>query len=127
MPVSHFALLKDYSSRDGYTRSFHENAYLLVKGKPPKPAEPLRDALAWRYTGNPLRPNQKPVDIRRTFVEAFSKPAGVVLDPFAGSGPTAVAALAAGRRFVIIEAHERYCHAARARLSLSSSSAQAHL
>lgn len=37
MPVSHFAFVKDYSSRDGYTQSYHECAYLLAKGEPLRP------------------------------------------------------------------------------------------
>src|SRR5262245_52531577 len=38
-----------------------------------------------------------PVPAILPFIEAFSKPGGVVLDPFAGSGMTGVAALILGR------------------------------
>ncbi len=41
---------------------------------------------------------------------------GVVLDPFAGSGTTGVAALLEGRRFVGIELTEEYTQIARERL-----------
>ncbi len=116
-PVSHFSLVKDYASTVGYTCGFHETAYLLAKGKPSKPKDPIRDVLPWRYTGNPLHPNQKPVELFRTLVEAFSRPGDLILDPFAGSGTTAVAARQTGRRFIIIENLEHYCQAARARLS----------
>ncbi len=116
-PVSHFSLVKTYSSTEGYTRGFHETAYLLAKGKPAKPTEPIRDVLPWRYTGNPLHPNQKPVEIFRTLIEAFSSAGDLILDPFAGSGTTAVAARQSGRRFILIEKLEHYCKAARARLS----------
>ncbi|MXV98487.1 MAG: DNA methylase [Acidimicrobiaceae bacterium] len=37
------------------------------------------------------------------FIEAFTKPGDVVLDPFAGSGMTGVAALATGRRAVLFD------------------------
>ena len=37
------------------------------------------------------------------FIERFSRPGGVVLDPFCGSGMTGVAALASGRRVVLID------------------------
>jgi len=36
-PVSHLIGLKDYSSRSGYTESYHETLYLLAKGHPPRP------------------------------------------------------------------------------------------
>lgn len=102
-PVSHIVCVKEYPSRIGYTRSFHEVLYLLAKGRPPKPAKPLDDVLRWRYTGNLLHPTQKPVEVIQAFIEAFSKRGDMVLDPFAGSGTTAVAARNGGRQFVLIE------------------------
>lgn len=44
-------------------------------------------------------------------------PAGTVLDPFAGSGTTGVAALRAGRRFVGCEREGAYYEIASERLS----------
>lgn len=46
-------------------------------------------------------PTQKPVKLLDRIVRASSLPGSVVLDPFAGSGTTAIAAAAAGRRFVV--------------------------
>lgn len=42
---------------------------------------------------------------------------GVVLDPFAGSGTTCVAAQNTGRRFIGIETMPEYCKIARDRLA----------
>ena len=42
-----------------------------------------------------------PVDAIIPFIEAFTEPGEVVLDPFAGSGMTGVAAMMAGRRAVL--------------------------
>jgi adenine-specific DNA-methyltransferase len=115
-PVSHFAFVKKYRSRRGYTLSFHESAYLLVKGKPPRPQYPPADVLPWRYTGNRFHPNEKPVELMEMLIRPYSRRGDIVLDPFAGSGSTAVAARNCGRHFVAIEKLTRYCNLARSRL-----------
>ncbi len=48
-------------------------------------------------------PTQKPLGILRRIVQASSRPASLVLDFFAGSGTTGVAALQLGRRFVLVD------------------------
>jgi site-specific DNA-methyltransferase (adenine-specific) len=102
-PVSHLAWVKGYPSREGYMKSFHEVGFLLAKGKPAKPLEPLSDVLPWDYSGNKLHPNQKPVMAIKPLIETYSQPGDVVLDPFAGSGTTGVGARACGRQFILIE------------------------
>ena len=44
-----------------------------------------------------------PVTAIEPFIEAFTKPGDVVLDPFAGSGMSGIAALVAGRRAVLYD------------------------
>ena len=44
-------------------------------------------------------PTEKPVELLRVLVEQSSQPGELVVDPFAGSGSTGVAALLSGRRF----------------------------
>lgn len=116
-PVSHLVWAKSHCSREGYTRSHHEVGYLLAKGHPPKPACPPRDVLPWEYTHNKHHPNEKPVIGLVPLIQAFSQPGHIVLDPFAGSGSTGVAALACQRRFILIELSGRHCATARARLN----------
>jgi site-specific DNA-methyltransferase (adenine-specific) len=48
-------------------------------------------------------PTQKPLAILERIVSASSRPGDLVLDYFAGSGTTGEAALAAGRRFLLID------------------------
>ena len=115
-PVGHFTWVKTYSSSVGFTKMWHECAYLLVKGRPQKPKNPPPDVLPWKYSGNKLHPTQKPVSALKPLIEAFSKPGDVVLDPFGGSGSTAVAARNLGRHFVLFEQEEQWFEAARKRL-----------
>ena len=49
-------------------------------------------------------------------VMAFSQIGDVVLDPFAGSGSSAVAAAMLGRQYIAIELSEEYARIARERL-----------
>lgn len=59
--------------------------------------------------GSAVHPTEKPTGILLPLIEYACPPGGLILDPFAGSGSTAVAARLTGRRAVLIEADERYC------------------
>jgi site-specific DNA-methyltransferase (adenine-specific) len=61
-------------------------------------------------------PTTKPQRLMRELVGLFSKPGDLVLDPFAGSGSTLVAAKNLGRRAVGVEISEAYCEIAAKRL-----------
>lgn len=63
-----------------------------------------------RLTGTGVRrhPTEKPVSLLTELIESSSRAGDVVLDPFAGSGSTAVAALLRGRRYLVIERDDRY-------------------
>lgn len=67
--------------------------------------------------GEAIHPTQKPEGILRPLIEYACPEGGLVLDPFAGSGSTGLAARQTGRRAVLIEKDERYAHAAAERLS----------
>jgi len=115
--VGHFVWTKGYHSSGSFTQACHETAYLLAKGWPEKPQNPLRDVQPWKYTGNKLHPTQKSVEVLTPLIQAYSKPGGLVLDPFGGSGSTAVAARLCKRRFVLFEIDGNYFKAAKLRLS----------
>ncbi|MGE0278466.1 MAG: DNA methyltransferase [Nitrospiraceae bacterium] len=115
--VGHIVFPKDYASSTGHTQRRHEQAYLLAKGRPLPPANPAPDVIRWTtYTGNRLHPTQKPIDILTPLITAFSRPGDLVLDPFAGSGSTLVAARKAGRNFTGIELDRGHFRTAAGRL-----------
>jgi DNA modification methylase len=58
-----------------------------------------------------------PVELARRPIASSSAIDGVIMDPFAGSGSTGVAAMAEGRRFIGIEIDEGYATIARRRIS----------
>jgi adenine-specific DNA-methyltransferase len=68
--------------------------------------------LEWHYTGNGLHPTQKPVMAMVPLILAFSRMRDIVLDPFVGSGTTAVAAKQLGRRYIGIEIDPTYAQQA---------------
>lgn len=115
-PIGHFVWVKNYASSVRFTRSHHEMAYLLIKGEPPEPENPPSDVLSWQYTGNKFHPTQKPVMAMTPFIRAFSKQDDIVLDPFIGSGTTAIAALHLGRRYIGIELDADYAAIAQDRI-----------
>ena len=114
--LEHLIWRKRYPSSTGFVRRYHEQAYLLAKGEPRRPRMLVPSVLDWRYTENRLHPTQKPVGALMPLILAYSEPRDIVLDPFAGSGSTAVAAEILGRRFIAIEMSEQYARAARERL-----------
>lgn len=115
-PIGHIVWVKDYASRARFLRYRHEQAYVLAKGQPKLPAQPIDDVQPWVYSGNTDHPTQKAVRILTPLIEAFTRRGQLVLDPFAGSGSTLVAALITGRRYLGIELEQKYCGLARRRL-----------
>jgi site-specific DNA-methyltransferase (adenine-specific) len=60
---------------------------------------------------------QKPLALMERLVRLFSEPGELVLDPFAGSGTTGVAAIRLGRRFLGWEMNSQYVAIASKRLT----------
>lgn len=71
---------------------------------------------AERGEGN-AHPTVKPAALFCWLVRLASPPGGLILDPFAGSGTTGLAALREGRRALLIERHGPYVEVIRARLA----------
>ncbi len=91
-----------------------------------RPINPTKcPGTVWNYLmagdKNPLKrkhpavfPDQIPLD----FIRVFCPPGGVVLDPFIGSGSTAVAALKTGRNFIGFDISLDYIKLAQERIDL---------
>ena len=70
-----------------------------------------------RSTIADIHPTEKPVALLRELIESSSHLHECVVDPFAGSGSTLIAAKLEGRRAIGIEVEERYCEIAAKRLA----------
>lgn len=73
----------------------------------------------WSMRENTDHPTQKPEKLIAKLILASSRENDVILDPFLGSGTTAVVAKKLGRRFLGIEIDEKYSCLATKRLALS--------
>jgi DNA modification methylase len=61
-------------------------------------------------------PTQKPIRLIENILSKYSEPEQSIIDPFLGSGTTAVACENLGRRWVGIEREEKYCEIAARRI-----------
>jgi site-specific DNA-methyltransferase (adenine-specific) len=118
-PVGHIVFRKPYASSTRFLQYRHESAYLLAKGKPAMPSNAPADVIDWVYSGNRYHPTQKPTEILKPLIEAFSPVGGIVLDPFCGSGSTLLAAQEMQRNSLGFELSASYCEKARMRLSVN--------
>jgi site-specific DNA-methyltransferase (adenine-specific) len=73
----------------------------------------------WSMPENTDHPTQKPEKLTAKLILASCPINGIVLDPFLGSGTTAVVAKKLGRKYVGIERNEEYCCWAEKRLALA--------
>ena len=73
----------------------------------------------WSMPENTDHPTQKPEKLLAKIILASTNAGDLIVDPFAGSGTTAVAAKKLGRDFVAIESDESYCLLAAKRLELA--------
>lgn len=104
-----------------YARDY-EVALFAVDPNERRPLEGRRDGAVLRgfapiQSAQRLHPTEKPTTLMQYLVGKSCPPGGLILDPFAGSGPVGVAAKNLGRRAVLIELEEKYCEVAALRLS----------
>lgn len=77
----------------------------------------------WSMPENTDHPTQKPEKLLAKIILASTNPGDLILDPFAGTGTTAVVAKKLLRDFVAIESDEQYCLLAQKRLEMAETDA----
>ena len=107
------------NSKRNYLTNSREVAVLGVKGgKPTFNSE--YDNGVYKYpipnNGKRYHPTQKPLALMIDLIEKHSRQGQLVIDPFCGSGTTAVAAVRAGRRFAGCDTDSNYIKTARQRV-----------
>lgn len=76
-----------------------------------------RDLSMDAETGRRAHPTQKPIGLMKWVMERAKVPAdGLVLDPYGGSGTTAVACVLTGRRCIVVERDPQYIPTIRRRV-----------
>ena len=88
----------------------HENIVFAVKGKYSFPGSRPKDLVTFPKINSSkmVHPTEKPVGLLANLISSVTKPGDLILDPFAGSGSTLVAAKKTGRRFIGIELDDDY-------------------
>lgn len=119
--MRHVGLLVWNKARLGMGAYFRNQHELILHFTNGKSLPPQRRDVANVLTHPPVKggehPTEKPVGLMRDLISVVAPPGGVVLDPFAGSGSTLVAAKELGVRAIGIEREEKYLALAASRLS----------
>ncbi len=105
----------DAETKKARSRKIFEGAKWLELGFNPKDVWSV-SRLHKVHAEREDHPTQKPLEIIERMIKASCPPGGVVLDPFMGSGTTAVAAQNTGRHFVGYELNPDYSALIQARL-----------
>jgi site-specific DNA-methyltransferase (adenine-specific) len=106
----------DAETKKARSRSIFVGAKWLEVGYNPKDVWSV-SRLHREHRERADHPTQKPLEIIERMIKASCPPDGVVLDPFMGSGTTAVAAKRCNRDFVGFELNAEYCEMIEARLA----------
>ncbi len=92
--------------------AYNQDAFLRYRSDP---ENVLQGCFSRGESG--LHPTQKPIELMQAIIELATRKNQIVLDPFAGSGSTLVAAKGLGRHFLGFEASQEYVDIARRRLA----------
>jgi len=108
------------NSKRFYLSNSREVAIACVKGSKPTFQTKYHNGVfsmpIHRDGGKRLHPTQKPLALMKDLIEIHTKPGQIVVDPFAGSGTTIVAAVQLGREGWGCEIDKKYHKKAQVRL-----------
>lgn len=94
----------------------------FLSGSDPCVCNPLEVGTKAERAENPktqnIHPTVKPLALMQYLVVLSTRPEQVVLDPFVGSGTTAIAAHLEGRKYIAIEKNQEYYELAKARIKV---------
>lgn len=97
-------------------RKRHELILVLEKGKPKYNNLGLPNVLNFKRVNTDDHPHKKPIELLSQLVLQSTDIGDVILDPFAGSGSTLVAAKELNRKYIGIELDAEYARIAQERL-----------
>lgn len=98
-------------------RKQYECILVLEKGHPTYRDPKMLNLLSIKRVRSQAHPHIKPVELIKFLITHSSDKDDVVLDPFIGTGSTALAARELGRHFIGIEINSDYANLARQRLA----------
>ena len=110
-----------FNGNPGFFMPTYEVIYLIAKPefRLVKGANGAGDVWRFNEERNNPHPCPSPPQIPARCIESIADN-GAVLDPFLGSGTTAIAAINAGREWIGIEKSAKYCDMARARIATAT-------
>jgi site-specific DNA-methyltransferase (adenine-specific) len=112
----------------GDPRTCWKRTFDLIFVRNNRPLKEGRDSAVLKFWQSPNfrsdfahHPAAKPVPLMRYLIRQLTDPGDLILDPFAGSGTTGVAAALEGRRCLLVEQDPAYAEIARKRVAAALS------
>ena len=99
-----------------YTRPQHEFIWMCFKGTPKRFPKAVSDVWHFDRLINPEHPCEKPIRLILKMINLASKTDDLILDPFLGSGTTAVGCKMLKRKYIGFELSPQYITMANKRL-----------
>lgn len=118
LPVSNHWIFWDKKGDIAFKNPFADGELIYTTFKKPirrivfKQQGFITDSKDKRY-----HPTQKPTELVKQLIEEYTEPGQVILDPFLGSGTTAIAAIQTDRRYLGFEIDKEYFEIAKRRIN----------